>query len=207
MVEVRRAGLVFKSRSWDPASAPQKRQRDLNGNKTDFWDPKAHLRVTYLLQQDQTSKSFPNSSINWAPSIQIYKTIGAILIQIIILAMYKTEMVTLTVNMFMNWGMVTGNGRGYSTAGTTPFVLMEILWWLYFEFSNRHRKILFLLIYFILYVWVFYLHVLVCTTYMPDAQERLEDRTSYEPLHGNQTWILWKIKKYSKLQSHLPSSS
>lgn len=37
--------------------------------------------LTYILGQGHTFQSFPNNSINWRPSIQIYKYISAILIQ------------------------------------------------------------------------------------------------------------------------------
>lgn len=39
------------------------------------------MTVAHFLQLSNTSESFPNSATNWEPRIQIYETIGAVLMQ------------------------------------------------------------------------------------------------------------------------------
>lgn len=54
-----------------------KESRDTK-NHLDFWNFKTHDSSTLL---SSTSGSFLNNATNWEPSIQIYETIGAVLMQ------------------------------------------------------------------------------------------------------------------------------
>lgn len=55
--------------------------REHTGNGRKLLEREPPLPPTYLLQHGHTSDSFPNSSTNWEPNIQIYESTGAILIQ------------------------------------------------------------------------------------------------------------------------------
>lgn len=57
------------------------RQRARHWAQCGLWKHQSPPSRTQLLQQGHTFYSFPNSSTQWAPNIQIYDSIGAILIK------------------------------------------------------------------------------------------------------------------------------
>lgn len=60
------------------------------GNGTSYLKPQTLAPVTHLLPQGHTSKSFPTSSTEQGPSIQIYILLRAFLIQTTTVLSYQT---------------------------------------------------------------------------------------------------------------------
>lgn len=78
------------------AWSTSKRQREKGagartGNDTSFLKPQTLAPVTHLLPQGHTSKSFPTSSTEQGPSIQIYILLRAFLIQNTTVLSYHTS--------------------------------------------------------------------------------------------------------------------
>lgn len=77
----------------DPPAKGRERSRwgARTGNGTSFLKPQTLAPVTHLLPQGHTSKSFPTSSTEQGPSIQIYILLRAFLIQTTTVLSYHTS--------------------------------------------------------------------------------------------------------------------